>query len=807
MMSNHEGLTFLYFLMHRPCVPYKQQICCLEDTSCRPAKTMGLKGTQRFGMAPMQAETLQAKGTPTGDISALMRYAGPVAVLGSFGSAILTFFILTGVTSITPTETVVFRLMVLNGILVFILIAIIGYEIIKIFRARQQGKSASQLHLRIVTWFSLVAAIPAIVLALVASLTLDRGLDRWFSERTQSIVNFSLTVAQSYLAEHAQTLRADLVTLASDLDKARPLFDNDPLRFRNYLNTQARLRALPFVTLMRQDGSIMMRATSPFENNFIPPPPEALEKATDGQPTLISPGDTNQVSGIMRLNAYNDLYLYIARTVDPRVIRYLNITEQNAEEYNEIQDRRYGVQIAFGLMFIGMALVVLFGAIWIGIAFANRLVAPIQRLINATDQVSFGNLYVQVPIRPNEGDLGNLGATFNKMTAQLRQQRDELLTAKEQIDSRRRFNEAVLAGVSAGIIGLDDKGDITLINRVATQFLDTQEQNLIRRPISSAIPELVPVLNASAKNPERLHEEQITIERGGRQRTYIVRVASESREDGTAGSVVTLDDITDLVVAQRNAAWADVARRIAHEIKNPLTPIQLAAERIKRRYGKQIEADREVFDKCTETIQRQVADIGRMVDEFSSFARMPKPNFETADLNEIIQQAVFLMDVGRDEITIKTDLPDHAVKIRMDARLMGQVLTNLLKNGIEAIEAISEGEKHQGLIHVELLEQEYTVTIAITDNGIGLPHSNRNKLLEPYMTTREKGTGLGLAIVRRIVEDHDGQIELLDAPAVKEGGHGARIVITLSRTPADHDVDTNFVSTVRKKDHEENHGV
>lgn len=424
-------------------------------------------------------------------------------------------------------------------------------------------------------------------------------------------------------------------------------------------------------------------------------------------------------------------------------------------------------------MFALIALIVLLSAVWFGITFANRLVSPIRRLIHATDQVATGNFYVQVPVRRADGDLAHLGETFNKMTSELRRQHDGLTAASDVIDQRRRFSEAVLAGVSAGVIGLDQAGRVTIVNPPAEAIIGNTRDSLIGRPIADVLPALSPLIDEMQQGRARLLQGQIAVRRGTSDRTLNVRLTRELARSAMPGEqgglVITLDDITDLVAAQRTSAWADVARRIAHEIKNPLTPIQLSAERIRRKYGKVITEDRQVFDQCTDTIIRQVDDIKRMVDEFSSFARMPKPVLEQEDLAETVRQVLFLMRVGNPDFDLVDDVPEGAVMARFDRRLLSQALTNIVKNATEAVMGLPADEREPGQVIVSLREDDGIVRIDVIDNGKGFPAENRQRLLEPYMTTREGGTGLGLPIVGKILEDHGGGIELLDRPDGRRG--------------------------------------
>ena len=557
------------------------------------------------------------------EVARIVRATGYVMVVAALTTACATFLILMGLTPIQPTQDVVIAAMVVNGLLVALLIFLVGWEITMLVLARRRGRAAARLHIRIVGLFSVVAVTPAILVAIIASVTLDRGLDNWFSTRTRAIVQNSAQIAQAYVDEQVQSLHSDLLALKADIERARPLLIEDPDRFQSFLTSAAQARNLPGAFLISSAGADVAQAELGSQDKFPPPPQPAIDSAKEDptKPVLIPPGTGNLIGGIMKLANYDDVYLYVVRPLDARVIRYIGMTSDSVAEYHALETTRFAIQLAFGLLYVGVSLVVLVSSIWLGISLANRLVAPIRRLIDAAKQVSQGNLEVHVTARGSDGDLGALGETFNIMTDQLRSQRAELLSANELIDSRRRFTEAVLSGVTAGVVGIDRDGKITIANRTALRLFGAKD-TVLERPISVILPELEPVVTAALRGGRPEHRDQVTVTRGNRLRTLNVRVTSEKAGGETSGYVITLDDITDLVTAQRNSAWADVARRIAHEIKNPLTPIQLSAERLRRRFGKVITEGREVFDQCTDTIIRQVGDIGRMVDEFSSFARV-----------------------------------------------------------------------------------------------------------------------------------------------------------------------------------------
>lgn len=728
---------------------------------------------------PLNAPLFPNKGRQDG--RRILALPGVVAIVAALVTAAVSFAILVGVTPIIPDSTTTLVLIGINAAFIFLLVGLIGFEISRIVNARRHGKAASRLHVRIVTMFALVAAIPALLVAIVASITLDIGLDRWFEIRTKTIVSQSLSIAEAYVQENARNLQGTTLSMANDLDNARQLYGLDRSGFLDFMSRQAGFRALTHAALIRADGSFVMSAKTGADFAMPEPPPVAVETAADGKPVLIEPRTRNIVGAIVKLREIEGLYLYTIRLVDPEVIRARQIVTANADEYRDLGANRRVTQIAFGLLYLGLTLIVVLSAIWTGIAVADRLVRPIRQLIGAADEVATGNLDVSVPVRLSDGDVGALSDTFNNMLQELKSQRNEILATKDVIDERRRFSEAVLSGVTAGVIGVDPFGGITIVNRSAETMLGLSAAESLGQNLSILLPHVGRVFEIGRRSGKPVYREQVTFYRAGAERTFNVQVTVEESgsDDGDKSYVVTVDDITDLVSAQRTSAWADVARRIAHEIKNPLTPIQLSAERIRRRYGKVITEDREVFDQCTETIIRQVGDIGRMVDEFSAFARMPKPEMRVIDIREPLREASFLVEVSRSDIAFERDIAAGPLKGTFDSRLMAQAFGNVIKNAAEAIEAAERQTGEPGVIRIQAKRDGNSIRVDVVDNGKGLPRENRQRLLEPYMTTREKGTGLGLAIVKKIIEDHGGRLELHDAPAEFHGGRGAMISMIL----------------------------
>ena len=703
----------------------------------------------------------------------LWRFVAPFVVAVALLSALLTFVVLTGLTRIEPTRDVVISFMLINAAIILLLVGIIVRELWQVVQARRRGRAAARLHVQIVGLFSVIAVLPAVLVAIVANVTIDRGFDRLFSGPTRQVIQNSLTVARAYLYEHAELIRGDIIGMANDISHARPLYDQDRGTFRELLTASAASRNLPGAMLIDKDSKILESAQTGISQTFAAPPPEFLKNVKETEPEISVFPEGNYVAAVIRLRAFNDTFLYVARLLDPHVVAQVNETQASVAEYAELESRRLGMQVSLALMFAVIGLTILMASVLIGLNFANWLVTPIRRLMSAANIVSTGDLHVQVPVYKSEGDLAQLGETFNTMTQELRTQRDELVNASDLIDSRRRFIEAVLSSASAGIIGVDASGSVGILNRSAEKLIGHAELETLGHPLSDVLPELDDMMKTAREGTQRLVQGQITILRDGHERNLSVRVSAEQTSQSRDSYIITLDDITELVSAQRTSAWADVARRIAHEIKNPLTPIQLSAERIRRKFGKVITEDKAVFEQCTDTIVRQVDDIRRMVDEFSRFARMPKPVIEGEDVADTVRQAVFLMRVGHPDIDIEAEIKQDPLRAQFDRRLISQALTNIIKNAAEAIEAVPPEELGKGRIEVIAAREDDDILIDVVDNGIGLPKVSRARLLEPYVTTREKGTGLGLAIVGRVLEDHGGRIELHDAADIRPGQRGA----------------------------------
>jgi two-component system nitrogen regulation sensor histidine kinase NtrY len=719
-------------------------------------------------------------------------WAGLILVVLSLISALATYSILTGLTFITPRDGVVLVVLAINIVLIVAMLGLLVWQAMGLRSAWRRKEAGARLHIRIVGLFTIITALPALLLAMAATTTFSRALDGWFSARVGSIVANSSDVARAYVEEHGQLIRTDIVNMARDIDDEGPSLSENPERFRALLLAQTGLRELAAAYVLDRTGRAVLAVLEDRRIPFEVMPEEVMAQAEAGQVPLLLPSTSFRVAAVARLASFPGRFLLVARPVQAKVVQHMRATEASVEEYTRLRRSRGPLKLVHGVMYALISLTAVLAAIWVGMWFASRLVAPIRRLIAAAQEVSHGNLDVALPVNRGEGDLRRLSATFNQMTSGLKRHQKELVTANAELSERRHFIEAVLEGVSAGVVGLDKNGVVTLANASAERLLGRPAGALVGKPLSEAIPRLGEVLQGHAAESPRTRDarREVAILVDGEERTFAVRLTTGHTGEGASdeGLVLTFDDITELVSAQRTAAWADVARRIAHEIKNPLTPIQLSAERLRRKYTKVITEDRDVFDKCTETIIRQVGDVARMVDEFSSFARMPKPEMAAEDLREVVRDAVILYQMSGTEISYGLEMPKERLAVSCDRRLVGQAITNLVKNAGEAIQSLIEsGEAppdHKGRVLTRVRREGENIAVEVIDNGIGLPRQNRTRLLEPYVTTRAKGTGLGLAIVQKVIEQHGGTLTLEDAPADTGIARGAMVRVVLPVAPA-----------------------
>jgi two-component system nitrogen regulation sensor histidine kinase NtrY len=666
-----------------------------------------------------------------------------------------------------PASQPILAVLSLNLVLILAITTVMALRFAVLLKARESDAGA-RLHLRFVTMFAMAAAAPAVVVALFYGVLVSRGVDNWLGQRVQTVVENSATVARSYVEDQKRYIGDHVSLMGADLNRAAPGLQESPVAFSHYLAQQAAYHAFPAAYLIDAEGRVLARAESADAPPYVIPPRSSFKAADEGDISVPAFDQPDLMRAVYRLRGYSDAYLYVAHPVEKGIINHLLEAEASLVSYREAAQNRERIQAIFALSYAETALLVLVGAAWLGLGAANTISGPVARLVQAAGRVAAGDLSARVDADADPDEIAVLSRAFNSMTHDLQVQQEALRHAGQEAERRRQFIETVLSEVSAGVIGLDAEGRISAANRQAARLLDLPGDHGRGQRLSDVAPELSDV----AGNAGHEAEAEIDVVRGRETRRLRVR-ASQSAD----GLVLTFDDITRLQAAQRNAAWRDVARRIAHEIKNPLTPIQLSAERLRKKYRKDIaEPDLEVFDRCTDTIVRQVGDIGRMVDEFSAFARMPAPKFAEQDAAELLRAAVFAQRVASPDLAVDLEEPPADVTLLADGRMLGQALTNVLKNAAEAVAARREKTPRlKGRILVRLVSDETGVSFEVEDNGVGLPAADRDRLTEPYVTTREKGTGLGLAIVKRILEDHGGELELTDA----RSGQGAMAVLRL----------------------------
>ena len=697
--------------------------------------------------------------------------------------AIATFVLLSGGAPITLRPNLSFVAIMASAAVLLLLVAVLAGRLTRVWVERRRGSAGSRMHVRLVLLFGVVAVTPAIVTAVFAAAFFNLGIQSWFDDRIRTALDASLISARSSLEEHRNNIKADALGVAITLNRAGAFLINRPGLLQQVLDQETIFHGLIQAVIYDPYTHEIILSSGVLSGNFVElPTDEEIEPARRGDVAVIGGDADNHVRAVVKLGSTPELMLMIDRPVDTQILAAVDRTEQLVAEYHRLDANRSKLQITFAVIFALVALLVLFAAVLTGLVLANQIARPIGRLIQAAERVRAGDLGVRVPEIASDDEVAGLSRAFNRMTGQLGAQRTELMEAYGQIDERRRFTETVLAGVSAGVIGLDQQGRVDLPNRAASELMGTDLMDSVGLPLAQVVPEFAALLAEAQSAPDRPRVAEVQIGPATHRRTLLVRIVTEMKGNGVDGFVVTFDDVTELVAAQRKAAWSDVARRIAHEIKNPLTPIQLAAERLKRRFTKEITSDPVTFAQCADTIVRHVGDIGRMVDEFSAFARMPQPVIKPEDIGRIAREALVLPRQAHPEITWTTDLPERGPVAACDRRLMSQALTNLLMNATDAVAMRSRPEGGAGRVSVSVARDNDSVTLSITDDGIGLPREDRDRLTEPYVTHKPKGTGLGLAIVKKIMEDHGGRLVLND----RDDGPGAvaRLVLPVASAPA-----------------------
>jgi len=660
------------------------------------------------------------------------------------------------------------------------LIALIGWQVGSVVMARRRRSAGSKLHLRLTGVFALVAMVPTVIVAVFATLSVNFGIEAWFSDRVGGVVRNSLSVAQAYEQEHRATIVSDALRMANDLNRAAGQGITG-LQLTEFVRQQAAVRELPEAFVFNSDREIIARGEFSYLFSFEPPNPDQLARAREGEVVIMQDELNNEIRALVHLTNFFDAFLYVTRDVQGDVLRLLDETQATVQFYEQLERDRDKLLFDFALIYLGFALLVIVAAVLLGLWFAERLSRPVGRLAHAAERIGAGDLAIRVKEEQGDDEIALLSRTFNRMAGEVQGQRDALIAARDQTERRRHFIEAVLSGVTAGVIGVDGAGRVELVNAAGAEILGRDRAQLMNRPLTEALPDFEALMERAERTPGGVARGEVRIPIGGETREFLARFAPKDPESLAEGHVLTFDDITALGAAQRRAAWGDVARRIAHEIKNPLTPIQLSADRLRRKFSAKLGAESGDVDQIIDVITRQTGEIRRMVDEFARFARMPEPKMVMLDLREPVALALALQRSAHGEIDYNLEQPDAPVMVEADAGLIGQCLTNILQNAADAIEARGEaGATAARRIGLTLVEDPHSVRVTIRDTGIGLPKQDRARLADPYVTTRKKGTGLGLAIVSKIAEQHGGGLSLADAGGA-EGYDGAEIVLSLPR--------------------------
>ncbi len=696
---------------------------------------------------------------------------GYLAVLVALGIGITTIYQLSQFDPVGTDSGTLTTLIVIDLIAVVIVGGFVIRQILRLWVERRQKMAGYQLHWRLALLFGGVAALPAVITTAFALFVVDYSLRGWFADRISTAVTGSVQVADSYFEEHSSSIRSDVLTIANDVNREAFKLLSEPNLLNQYLTNQAALRNLSEAIILDGTGQVVAKSRFAFAVTFTSIGGDWLTKARQGEVVILRGDQTNKLRAAVKLNSFVDAYLFVGRFIDRSVLEAVDSTRLAAADYQQLGISQLDLQVSFAFVFGLILALLLITALWIGLNLATAIVEPLGSVISVAEQVRDGNLSERVPEGLEVDEIARLGLSFNNMLDELTRSREQLVQANMQIDRRREFTEAVLSGVSSGVIGLDKDRKVTLPNMTACQLLQRAETDLIGNRLEEVVPEFASLISSGASRRRKFAEEQILLTGEGKRLTLRARIATEKVDGRVIGYVVTFDDVTDLLAAQRKAAWSDIARRIAHEIKNPLTPIQLAADRLRRKYKPDDEVASEQFSEYLSIIGRQVDDIGRMVDEFSAFARMPQPVMQPLSLRELAIGQVALFEGQGVAIEASLGAKDVPAMVIGDAGLLRQALTNIIQN---AMDSLGGAGLETPRIDLELTSHEGVFKLAVTDNGPGFPDMDRARLVEPYVTKRDKGTGLGLAIVSKIVQDHGGELELQDAK-----GGGARVVINL----------------------------
>ncbi len=697
-----------------------------------------------------------------------------VLTSGTVCSAVITFYALhsRGV----PSQSALARLDKLIWLDVFFiaaLSALLLYNILRMMAGVRRGIAGGSLQSRVISRFCLVALLPAAIVTIFSAIFFNYGIKSWFDERVSTALESSTEVAEAYLKEHVEILRADATAMAGDLNREIGMAYSNPKFFSRIVSGQAALRSLTEAVVI-SGGRIIAQTDLSFSLSFDQLPREAFDKAREGEVAVLPAEQGDRVRAVVALDSA-DTYLVTGRFIDARVLEYMQGAKGAVAEYVLVKSRIEQLQRKVLVLFTMFSVLMVLLAVHYGVKYSGQLIRPIGKLIIASEKIKDGDFTARIEVGSRKDEISNLARSFNRMAAEIEEQRQKLMDSNHLLESRRFFIETVLSGISAGVIALDHNLGVTLINPQACNILGLEEASFEGVNLADILPEFSLIARDAASKARR-QEQEITLNRAGRVIMLLVRAVPDATKGEPYGAIITFDDITGLVSAKRSAAWSDIARRVAHEMKNPLTPIQLSAERLKRKFEPTLHEEKESFNKYLDTITRHVKDIGRMVEEFVGFARMPAPRKQAFNIVGLARRSIFTQETAAPEVAFHLEAAEPEIIIEGDEGHIGQVFTNLLKNAAEALteEAAMRGADFSPAIHMSIQVIDHHCRVEICDNGRGYPQDMMHRLTEPYVTTKEKGTGLGLAIVKKIIEEHGGELKLENQP---QGGAKASFAI------------------------------
>ncbi len=677
----------------------------------------------------------------------------------SFLLSLTIFLSLSGyLSNLEEVENISF-LISINFALIILLILL---SLKKIFEIFIKKKIKSNFRVQFTSLFIIISLIPTTLITVFSLIFFDQGIKNWFNERINQVLKGSKEISESYFNEHKKNIKKDILYINNELSSEEIVFFTDRDRLTDFLKYFIEVRDLNEAIIFESSGQLLAKVGNFLVESETAPPLWTFLIADEGDIAIFPNNDQTKVRALLKIQRALPTYLYIGKNVDSNVLSRVESVNETANEYANITDKLDNFQYQFNKLFLAINFLMILFSIWFGLRFSNKILSPIESIIRDSEKMISDNFSSRINVIDGNNEFNFLSRVLNKMLDILKIQKNKLLKAKETINLRRKFTEKIINEISNGIIYLDNNDKVLLINKKTEEFLGSNVKKNFFKINSHLSSETKKFQVSDLKNKEV----QIQLIISGKLKILNIKFSKVYEKRILKGFILTIDDITELVSAQKNAAWSNIARYMAHEIKNPLTPIKISAQRIQSSLKSKTKVNLDFFDSCSNTIIRQVNNIENLVSEFSNFARMPESKLELTKLDNIINTQVNTQKIANKNITFNIKMNPKNINIRCDYNQISRLIMNVLKNSIESI------KKKKKIIHINVMHKKKMVHIDIEDNGVGFPNS-REKLFEPYITNKVNGTGLGLAICKKITEDHNGGIELLDGDQL--GGALVRI--------------------------------